>query len=361
MKVSTLERVGVVVRDLDAAMSQYAKFLGIDSWQVYDADADEVSDLVSRGRRTTGTYRSAVGSTSVGEGLNPLDRPLVPITFELVQPTGGETPFNEYLLTKGPGIAWLTVRLADDSPGRDDVPGALAEHGVELAARWTAGGVPRLFWDTRELLGGFLIEVVTEALPARGETRTIDGAGLRDGEAPLPTQGIHHFGVVVDDVMKLTRNYHDLFGIDVFPISSWRAEYGRLDAPQYWGEPVEHGYFTAVGLCDDFGFEIIQCTYGDSHYNRDFLDHRGPGIHHLFPFITKDQDDWTEKVRGMRELGATLCMGSDLRGGAGEFGYFDTQDELGFVIEGVVRRTAPDPALPGPEFVVDFREEADRG
>ncbi len=130
---------------------------------------------------------------------------------------------------------------------------------------------------------------------------------------------------------------------------------GRLDSPQYRGKSVEHGYFTSQGMCENFGFEIIETTYGDSHYNREFSDRRGPGIHHVYAWMAKDENEWVATIDTMTGLGGRRsAWAPPLRGGgAAEFAYFDTA-ELGFLIEGVIRRRPAEPQYQAPDWVVTF-------
>ncbi|QGF23553.1 VOC family protein [Raineyella fluvialis] len=344
MNITTLEKIGVVVRDLDQAIEQHATYLDTTEWTTNDCTDDRLSAMVSYGRRSAGTYRTAFGRA----GGN--------VPFELVQPTGGETPFSHFLLSRGEGIAYLTVR----AEGADEA--SIASHfgalGIRAAHTHVVDGdVRRTFWDTREALGGYLLEVLPAPYAATGEVRTLDGEALRGGRTPLPMQQVFHFGVVVDDTLATLEQYRAILGIESFAVKTWQTEHGRLDNPYYRDlRPVQHGYFTAQGSTGDFGFEIIQCTYGPAHYNREFTDQRGPGIHHLFPYLTTDSADWAQTVEAMTALGAPLCMGSDLRGGASEYAYFDTFDRLGgFLIEGVHRRFPAEDRYMAPDWVVDFR------
>ncbi len=343
MKITTLEKIGVVVRDLDRAIEQHATLLDTTAWTTDDLSADRLSAMVSYGRRGAGSYRVGYGRAQDA------------VPFELVQPTGGETPFHEFLLSRGEGIAYLTVR----AEGTDEAGIAAHFAALDIPVAHTHvvdGGLRRTFWDTRRALGGYLLEVLPEAYVPTGVTRTLDGAALRGGRPPLPLQRVLHFGVVVDDTMAALERYRAVLGIERFAVKTWQTEYGRLDNPYYRElRPVQHGYFTAQGSTGDVGFEIIQCTYGPAHYNREFTDRRGPGIHHLFPYLTTDGADWTSTVESLTALGAPLCMGSDLRGGASEYGYFDTFDTLGgFLIEGVHRRFPAEDRYMAPDWEVDF-------
>ncbi|MCK7641975.1 hypothetical protein JIM95_003405 [Corynebacterium sp. CCM 8835] len=354
MKTTNLLRVGIVVTDLDAAMDSYRRIHGITDWDVSHIDAGQTSSAVSYGRTTSttpGTWRAAIGTTRPApSATGPGGGPSRPVTFELVEPTGGESPFNEYLLTKGPGICFIRVLAT----GGDDVAGHFDRLGIPAVYSADIDGSRRTFYDTRDALGGFLVEMVTGAAePATDATDREPTSGVLP-----PLQGIHHFGVIVDNVLGSLEAYRDIFGITRFECKTWQTGHGRLDDPRYRGEKVDHGYFTAQGSAGDFGFEIIQCKHGPSHYNREFSDIRGPGIHHMFSWMTTDEDEWRDTVAAMTGAGHGLCMGSPLRGHAAEFGYFDVFDELGgYLIEGVLRRRPPAPEHMRPDWVVDFGEQ----
>lgn len=361
MKITTLASIGIVVADLDQAVENYAKLLDITDWAVHERTADQLGEMVSHGRRSSGTYRSAFGSAPFDpQGPGPMGGEPRHTPFELVQPTGGETPFNEFLLSRGEGICFLTV-IADAS--EQEIADHLQQAGIAVAHRHTVGGHTRTFHDTRKQLGGYLLEVISAGSDAPtglnavgGEQRTVDGAALRGGHGPIPMQGINHFGVVVDDTMEALDWYHRVLGIEKFDIKTWETGFGRLDDPFYRNQkPVQHGYFTAQGFTGDFGFEVIQCKYGDSHYNREFTDQRGPGIHHMFPFLTKEEGQWQQVADDMTALGCPVVMGSDLRGGAAAYCYYDTFEQLhGFLVEGVWRRFPAKDEYMAPDFTVDY-------
>lgn len=357
MRTTNLNRIGVIVADLDAAMKQYERIYGITSWVTSEHAPDDAVCHGRRTKRTPGTWRSALGTTTPRAG-EPADLPANPVTFELISPTGGESPFNEHLLTKGEGIAFVQVRAEGTAQEMAAHFGGL---GIEVAYAATVtdptmGTVTRRFFDTRARLGGFLVEMVSELepLPMTQET-------LADATTPQPVQGIYHFGVLVDDVMAALPHYRAILGIESFDIKTWETGFGRLDDPQYRGKKEPVGYFTAQGGALDFAFEIIAMKYGSCHYNREFFDERGPGIHHIFAWMTREEDVWRQVVADMTAAGHPLVMGSPLRGGAAEFGYFDTFDALGgYLIEVVIRRHPAREEFMRPDWVVDFSELEER-
>lgn len=338
MNTTILNRIGVVVYDLDAAVRSYEKIYGITSWE---RGTHAPEDGISYGRHNTetpGRWASAVGSN---ENL----------TFELIQPLSGESPFNEHLRTKREGICFIQVavpELANDAA----ITHHFAELGIRQAYSATVDGTQRRFYDTRTELGGFMVEMVSEQRPMGG------GASA---DALLPTEGIYHFGVLVHDVMATLEHYRAIFGIQRYEMKTWETGAGRLDRSQYRGEPVDHGYFTAQGTCSNFAFEIIECNHGPSHYNREFFDIRGPGIHHVFTTMTTDSAEWGRIIHTAAAAGYELCMGSPLRGNAAEFGYLDTFDDLGgYLVEIVVRRRTPDPAYASPDWVIDYSTQLEK-
>jgi hypothetical protein len=140
---------------------------------------------------------------------------------------------------------------------------------------------------------------------------------------------------------------------------NWRTEPGRLVQPYYIGvggdhRPVDHEYFTTKNIIKNFGFEVIQPTFGPSHYKEDFLDIVGEGIHHLSVLDYTVQSDWDAHVDWLDSIGVPLCMGGDLRGPEIGFAYVNGQDRLGFVIEAVIRRQPTDPAKNKRDFNLEY-------
>lgn len=347
MKTTHLNRIGVVVKDLDKAISEYQRLYRISTWERAEVTPEE---SVSHGRKlgTAGSWRSAIGTTTPVAGeQGPGGRPASGLTFELIQPTGGETPFNHFRLTKGEGIAFIQV--AAEGASAAEIAAHFSDIGIPVAYSATLDSGERTFYDTRSKLGGFYVEMVPSPENRQGTALTEDPA--------MRIQGMYHFGVLVHDVMEALPHYRDVFGIETFDMKTWEKGHGRLDDPYYRGEKRPTGYFTAQGTAGDFGFEVIEINYGDCHYNREFFDERGPGIHHFFGWMTTSVEEWNKSVSKMTDAGHGLCMGSELRGGAAEFGYFDTFDALGgYLIEIVVRRHQPAPEFMAPDYVVDFRE-----
>ncbi|OZD68873.1 hypothetical protein CH272_28100 [Rhodococcus sp. 05-340-1] len=359
-----LYSVGVVVRDLHAATMKYAEIFGIDHWEIRDFGPDRLTEASSHGRPTQPSFRTATGTTVPPDAASAisLGNPTIPVTFELVQPSSGESPFQEFNFARGQGISHLTLAMRSPEEFaslRDD----LKSNGLDIAASMTVDGtMQRHFLDTRKALGGFLIEVQVP-LGSDGQTSVEvsevwnhAGAYTRpDGVGPVGVQGVNHFGVVVDDVMASLARYNELLGVSRWDVRNWRTEPGLLEYPYYRGAPVDHEYFVGISLFRDFGFEIIQPTLGPSHYNREFHDRWGEGIHHMLLNVTASLDDWNSTRDWLESIDVPLVMGADIFDGAVSFCYHDTSAALGgYILEATLLKGQSDPSAMEPEYVIDF-------
>ncbi len=365
--VDRLHRVGVVVDSLERATRRYAEIFGMDEWEVRELGPDQLSDVQARGRAISSpTFRTATATTVPPPGTGFFGSTEgIPVTFELVQPLSGESPFMEFRFVRGQGISHL--RLADVTPAEFDViRRQCADAGVQIMSSMTVDGRERRhFLDTRATLGGYLVEV---SVRLNDEQRgPVERWDLRDtyarpnGVGPVPVFGVNHFGVVVDDTIATVGRYHELLGIEQWTIRDWRTEPGSLENPTYRGEPVDHEYLTGLANFCDFGFEVIQPTLGPSHYNREFRDRWGAGIHHMLLNISPGPDHWERTRAWLASIDVPVAMSGDLSGGAASFCYYDTAEALGgYILEGFVINSmeqmmeAGAAARPSTDYVIDF-------
>jgi catechol 2,3-dioxygenase-like lactoylglutathione lyase family enzyme len=348
-----LYRVGVVVADLRAAARNYAEIFGIDRWAVAGLGPERLSDTTIRGRAVRPAYRTAVGTTPSGVA-----------TFELLEAGPGESTVNILRCTRGQGVHHLTLAVTGEDDARA-VTDFLAARGAPVAQTAVVDGTLRLVdFDTRAVLGGYLLRLAVDldgshpdGHPAPDEVWDLSGEYRRpDGVEPIEVTQLHHFGVVVTDVVAAVERYADVFGIRTWNFMNWRTEPGRLDNPFYRGAPVDHAYFCGMGFdFREFGFEIIQPTSGPSHYREDFLREVGEGVHHMQLFYPRDAEHWQRVADWLAPLGIPVVMGSTLRGGATTFYYLDTRAALGgWSIEATLRHAGADPAKRVYDFVTTF-------
>ena len=340
-------RTVVVVKDARAMARNYAEVFGIDHWQVFDYTSDRLTNVTKDGRRVEHSFTLAMGETPN-------------IRFTLVQPTDGETIFSEFLATHGEGIAAIHTALVQKNEIKDLVDFAKSE-GVGIGASDTLDGIGSFYaFDTRKALGGFYVMVFVPEVAGHmekfkpDEVLDFSGESLRPkGQDHLNTPGCDHFGVVIMDLMEKMPNFHRLFGLNKWGGMNWRTEPGWLEDPTYLGKPVNHAYFTGTASVGDTGlcFEVIQPTFGPSHYKEDFRNIVGEGIHHMNLKPFDSMDEYPVAAKWLKSVGADMVMSGGLMYGIGDFWYFDTRQKLGGY---VTEMTCIHPA-PGQQFNIDWQ------
>lgn len=379
--METLHYATVVVNDAKATAKQYAEFFGIECWEVVHCEPERLKDVTVHGRVPTapppfdllgpvpvpGQYGfiSATGSSSSGD-----------IRFQLVQPTIGLSTFEEFRVTRGQGVHSIFASVVDAK----DFPALrtwLASEGVKVGQSYKLGDADYYYFDMRTAIGSFYIQVVVPAKPdwersVPSDERWDFSAQVerpKEVEAVTRAQGITHFGVVVDDLTQRLPRFAALFGQPVWRGMHWHTAPGSLEDTTNNGLPVNHGYFTGrsdlgknhSGL--PFGFEVIQPTYGPSHYKEDFLRVLGPGIHHVDVRLPlQNWEEW-EAINGWLDtkMAAPTCMSGWLRNHSALFHYKDTRATLGFVTEiGGPRKTSDGAPSKGwqPDYWYDFSARA---
>lgn len=373
----TLHSVAVVVRDAKATANAYAQFYGITHWDVTHLTPDRLEASTIRGRIPSTPPPSddpdrnpipgAFGFTSA-IGTSPNGN----LTFQLIQPTSGLSVFEEFLITRGEGVHSLFATIVD-APAFAELRAWLAIEQVPLAMSYRYGGAGYNYFDMRKTLGNFFIQVVVphaDGWDKQPPDEVWDLETSRPAEVPAAREstGITHFGVVIENLQETLPNFARLFGQSVWRGMHWRTAPGSLEETTNNGVPVVHGYFT--GRADlgknrsglPFGFEVIQPTFGPSHYKEDFLQIIGPGIHHVdvsVPFA--DWDEWLRTNAWLDDsFAAPTCMSGWLRNKSALFRYKDTRTTLGYVTELSAPRRAPGPRKRWPpDYWYDFSAMAE--
>jgi methylmalonyl-CoA/ethylmalonyl-CoA epimerase len=84
-------QIGIVVRDLEAAMRTYVDHHGIGPWDVYEFNPGSVKDLREYGQPAARYWRLAV--TMVGQ-----------VMWALIEPLDDESVYARFLAEKGEGV-----------------------------------------------------------------------------------------------------------------------------------------------------------------------------------------------------------------------------------------------------------------
>lgn len=360
-----LHYMTVVVRDLRAAAEKMARVYGVTDWQVADNGPERhLTDQASYGFKTPSDFRTALGSAQTPDG---------PLTFQLVQPGEGLSTYKTWLVTRGEGV--MGMCLAEITPDQlAELRPWLKTEGIEIAQSYRVDGVvDRVQLDTREALGGFFAELLVAQDPAWRDKLESDErwelkALVPPGGPLMPPTTFRHFGVVVRDLMKVIGNWNRLFQATQFRVMNWRTAPDSLVDPIYNGVAgsgrVNHEYFTSTPNIGHFlSFELIQPTFGPSHYKEDFLQPLGEGVHHLHTGHLDGEETWNAVEQRMAQAGAPVCMGGGLGDDVAHFYYLDTRTALpGYVTEYThPGRNAPGPGQPSPIkplMMLDLSERA---
>ena len=356
--IDKLNHINVAVRDLRAVARNYAEILGVDRWDVVHHAGERLTDCSAFGCEADLQYSTATGSNAQG------------VTFRLIQPTHGFSTFTEFLAARGQGIHGLCGTVLDQR-AFESLRDRFRELGVRVIQSATVdAAVTHHYFDTRQLLGGYFVEVI---VPARDGWRSAIEVDERwdfsadvdrpaDVEAAQRIPKIGHFGVAVPDMMRAVEAHAKVFGIEQWGGVHFRTAPDSLEFSTLNGAPVSHAWLLASGACADFGFEVLQSTESPTHYKEEFIDKLGgPGIHHLLLLPGLPEAQWLPLRAWLESMDIVNVMSGRVAGGAAEFFYMDARDKLGFLVEAIVSRAAPGSPPPAPRpgrFTFDFSKPA---
>ena len=137
-------------------------------------------------------------------------------------------------------------------------------------------------------------------------------------------------GMVVKD---LEASMKQLKSLGVGPWKVFTFDASEVPGTLYRGEPATFRLRVAMVQLGSWELELLQPVEGGSIY-KEFLEERGEGLHHLGIFFENAQDyeaAYTEFItRGYKPL-----MGGPIPGDVrdGRFDYFETEGEMGTVLE----------------------------
>ena len=146
-------QIGIVVRDLDAALRRYVDDYGIGPWQVHEFDPETANDLHEYGQPVRRSWHGAVtrfATTMIGQ-----------VMWELIEPLDEESVWARFLAEKGEGVHHIAVA----TPRFDDAMAEQAERGNDLVLSGTFSGVELAYLPTDRDLG-----VITEIFSGMPDT-----------------------------------------------------------------------------------------------------------------------------------------------------------------------------------------------
>lgn len=151
---------------------------------------------------------------------------------------------------------------------------------------------------------------------------------------------VGQIGIVVGDLESSCRRYSALWECGPWRIYTYGPEI--LSSQSYRGD--RSGFVVRIALNPTTPqLELLQPLEGPSVYD-DWLERRGEGLHHLAAFV----EDADEAIASLAAAGYGVLQEGRGFGveGDGVFAYFDTEYDLGYLLEVVqVPKTRREPEL----------------
>src|ERR1700722_12605959 len=152
--VDTLYYATIVTKDAKALARNHAEFYGINKWKVVHATRERLKNKTLRGQ----SPRPNPSPDLAGNVFPPGEFDFIVVTgttenggltFQIVQPAGGLSTFEEFLVTRGQGVhsVFMSEVAQTDFPGLKDF---LAHEGGGIAQSFTIDDAADVYYfDTR--------------------------------------------------------------------------------------------------------------------------------------------------------------------------------------------------------------------
>lgn len=162
---------------------------------------------------------------------------------------------------------------------------------------------------------------------------------------PSGFRSVDQVAVVVRDLDEACRRYAAKLGVGPWDIYTYGPH--RLHTMTYRGNDQSYVMKLALAFVGPTMYELIEPISGPNVY-QEFLDQRGEGLHHLGYYVP----DIDAEILAMADKGYPLLQSGRGFGvdGDGAYAYFDTEHELGCIIEAIcLPRQMPEPEYRIPE------------
>jgi catechol 2,3-dioxygenase-like lactoylglutathione lyase family enzyme len=296
----------VVVEDLDRTAGFYREILGFDVPHEYQS--------LEPYAHTLSTYR--------GQPTNLHARfvsfPMGGVSFELLQPTGTGSVWDDYLKAHGPGIHHISLNV----PRSAAAWAAMNDHGYPMTQQGLFAGRRGMYsyCDTEKDLG-----VTLEFLEYYdGEPKPT--AAPFPAEAGIGTDRVCQVGLVVPDITHAVQLYRDVLGL---------AEPNLQETPGYeitettfMGQPSEARAKLAFFNAGQAQIELIEPDATPSVW-RNYLNAKGTSAHHV-AFQVRDTP---QAVEHFARHGIGVAQQGLYGDRSGVYTYMDSEAKLGIIIE----------------------------
>ncbi len=157
-----IDQVTLVARDLDARVAAYHQAFGWGPWHIYESDAGLISGATYHGRPAD--FRLRWAQARVGE-----------LSFEIIEPLGGSSPWQDYLDDNGEGLIGISVPM-ENTADAERMKAQFAAEGVGLLATLSLGNGVDWFWlDSQDAYKTLIASGVGSAFDRIAPTRTYPG------------------------------------------------------------------------------------------------------------------------------------------------------------------------------------------
>jgi methylmalonyl-CoA/ethylmalonyl-CoA epimerase len=178
-----------------------------------------------------------------------------------------------------------------------------------------------LFFGIVGMVLGFAVVV---ACSAAGEGA--EGAG-REESKPLPNKKMVQVAVIVRDAEETAKRWADLLGVEV--PKAVVSEPAATAKTVYRGRATEARVKMVFFELENLSLELLEPVGGPSVW-REVLDEKGECVHHV-AFGVKGMD---EHILNIEKKGMALTqIGLWTEGSGGCYAYFDSEEELGVILE----------------------------
>ena len=158
-------------------------------------------------------------------------------------------------------------------------------------------------------------------------------------------RAVDQVAVVVRDIDAAMRHYAERVGIGPWSVYTYGPH--RMHTMTFRGEERPYVMTLALAFVGPTMYELIESVEGPNIYE-EFLAARGEGLHHLGYYV----DDIDAEIEAMAAKGYALLQSGRGFGvdGDGAYAYFDTERDLGCIVEAIERpRQMPPPERVYPE------------
>ena len=135
-------QICVVVKDIGKSVAQYWNLFGIGPWKIYTFGPPDLFDTTLHGKPES--YTMKIAAAQAGN-----------IQWELIQPTGGRSSYQEFLDEKGEGLHHVAVAVEDF----DGAVAALEKQGIGTVMTGKFRDSTYAYLDTGPALG-FITEIL---------------------------------------------------------------------------------------------------------------------------------------------------------------------------------------------------------